>query len=123
MYRNRGLVVSPKPMLRETVFQGIQKRDFLKAKLPQKAFVLFGRGMYAVKPYELLFRLEGPGSLRGGNPRKMGKNYKIPLPGLTPEIGENWPQKGVKLLQKNNFCNFSAICPQFQGSDRGRGIF
>ena len=35
---------------------------------------------------ELLFPLN-PGSLRGGNPRKMGKNYKIPLPSPTPEIG------------------------------------
>ena len=47
------------------------------------------------------------------------KNYKIPLPGLTPENGENCPKKGVKLLREYNFCNFSVIFPHFRGSDRG----
>ena len=41
----------------------------------------------ALKGCELFFPLEGPGRHRGGNPRKMGKNYKIPLSGLTPENG------------------------------------
>ena len=62
--------------------------------------------------------LEGPESLRGGNPQKMGKNYKISLPGPTPQNGENWPQKGEKLLRKFKFCNFSVIFPHFRGSDR-----
>ena len=39
-----------------------------------------------------VFPLEGPGSLRGGNARRMGENYKIPLPGPTPEIGEKRPK-------------------------------
>ena len=60
---------------------------------------------------ELFFPLEGPESLRGGDPQKMGKNYKIPLPGPTPEIREKSPKKGVKLLRKYKFCNFSVIFP------------
>ena len=36
--------------------------------------------------------------------------------------GENCPKKGVKLLQKNTFCNSSVVFPHFQGSDR-RGEF
>ena len=63
--------------------------------------------------------LEGPESLRTGNPRKMGNNYKIPLPGPTPENGENWPQKEEKLLRKCKICNFSVIFPHFRGSARG----
>ena len=39
--------------------------------------------------YELFFPLEGPGSLRGGN-QKNGGNYKIPLPGPTPESRESY---------------------------------
>ena len=68
---------------------------------------------------ELFFPLEGPESLRGGNPRKMGKNYKIPLPGSTPEIRE-------KLQEKYKNCIFGVILPlfggnfpHFRGSDRG----
>ena len=58
------------------------------------------------KDCELFFPLEGPGSHRGGNPRKMGKNYKIPLPGPTPENGEK--------LQKNcKNCTFGGILPLF----------
>ena len=45
-------------------------------------------------PCELSFPLEGPGSHRGGNPRKMGKNCKIPLPCPTPEMGKIAPKKG-----------------------------
>ena len=69
--------------------------------------------------YELFFPLEGPGSHRGGNPRKMGKNYKIPLPGPTPENGE-------KLHKNYKNCIFGVILPlfwgnfpHFRGSDRG----
>ena len=62
----------------------------------------------------VVFPLEGPGSHRGGNPRKMGKNYKLPLPGPTPENGENCPKKGVTLLRKYNSCSFSVILP-FRG--------
>ena len=68
---------------------------------------------------ELFSPLQGPESHRGGNPQKMGKNHKIPLPGPTPENAENCPQKGEKLLRKYNFCNFSVIFPHFRGSDRG----
>ena len=69
--------------------------------------------------YELFFPLEGPGSHRCGNPRKMGKNYKIPLPGPTPENGE-------KLHKNYKNCIFGVILPffggnfpHFRGSDRG----
>ena len=59
--------------------------------------------------YELFFPLEGRGSHRGGNPRKMGKNYKIPLSGATPENGEK--------LQKNyKNCIFGVILPLFWGN-------
>ena len=39
---------------------------------------------------ELFFPLQSLGSPRGGNPRKMGKNYKIPLPVRHPKIGKNY---------------------------------
>ena len=42
---------------------------------------------------ELFSPLEGPGSLRGGNPPKMGKNYKICFPGLAAKNGEKCPKK------------------------------
>ena len=64
-----------------------------------------------LKRCELFFPLEGPESLRGGDPRKMGKNYKIPLPNPTPEIREKSPKKGVELLRKYKFCNYSVIFP------------
>ena len=48
---------------------------------------------------ELFFPLQSP---RGGNPRKMGKNYKIPLPGPTAENGEKLP-KNYKKYSKNTF--------------------
>ena len=42
---------------------------------------------------ELSFPLQSPGSHRGGNPRKMGKNYKIPLP-------QSDPRKWGKITEK-----------------------
>ena len=75
-----------------------------------------------IQNLRVVFPLRGPGSHRGGNPRKMGKNYKFPLPGSTPENGENCPQKGVKLLRKYNFCNFSVNFSPFSGVGAGRGI-
>ena len=50
---------------------------------------------------------------------KWGKLTKFPSPGPTPENGEKCPKKGVKLLRKYSFCNFSVIFPHFRGSDRG----
>ena len=50
---------------------------------------------------ELFFPLQSPGSPRGGNPRKMGKNYKIPLPGPTPENRENY-----RKITKNVFSEY-----------------
>ena len=55
---------------------------------------------------ELFFPLEGPESLRGGNPRKMGKNYRIPLPSPSPEIRE-------KLQNNYKICIFGVILPLF----------
>ena len=66
--------------------------------------------------------LQGPESLWDGNPRKMGKNCKIPLPGPTPENRENWPHKEEKLLQKYNFCNFSVFFPIFGGRSGERNF-
>ena len=41
------------------------------------------------------FPLRGPGKPQGRkSPTRMGKHYKIPLPGPTPEKGENCPNKG-----------------------------
>ena len=70
------------------------------------------------------FPLRGgaPESQRGGNPRKMGKNYKIPFPSPTPENGEKLPPKRGKLTPKRKilyfFCNFALI----SGVGPGRGI-
>ena len=47
---------------------------------------------------ELFFPLQSPGSPRGGNPRKMGKNYKIPLPSPTPGNGEKLPKITKKCI-------------------------
>ena len=52
---------------------------------------------------ELFFPLQSPGSPWGGNPRKMGKNYKIPLPGPTPENGEKLPKNYRKNAPKIHF--------------------
>ena len=69
---------------------------------------------------ELFFPLQSPGSPRRGNPRKMGKNYKIPLPGPTPENGEKLPKNyKKKWIFGVFFCNFSVIFPHFRGLDRG----
>ena len=79
---------------------------------------LFGDHL-VVNGCELFFPLQSPGSPRGGNPRKMGKNYKIPLPGPTPENGEKLPKNYKKYSENTFFCNFSVIFPHFRGLDRG----
>ena len=61
-----------------------------------------GQSLYAtvvvdssVLPCGLFSPLQGPESLRGGNPRKMGKNYKIPLPRSNPlKWGKLAPKRG-----------------------------
>ena len=92
--------------------------------MKEEALTVLGVNYFELKICELFFPLEAPGSHRGGNPGKMGKNCKIPLPGPTPEIGENCPKKGVKWLRisKYNFCNFSVILPSF-GGRTGEGNF
>ena len=63
---------------------------------------------------ELFFPLQSPGTPRGG-----GKNYKIPLPGPTPETRE----KLLKDYKNCIFCvffgNFSVIFPHLRRLDRG----
>ena len=49
----------------------------------------------------------------------MGKNYKISLPGPTPENGKIGPKKGKNHSENTNFVIFSVIFPHFRGSDRG----
>ena len=61
---------------------------------------------------KLFLPLGGSGSPQGGNPRKMAKNYKIPLPGPTPKIREI-ATKGRKLLRNYDFCQCSEIFPNF----------
>ena len=51
--------------------------------------------------------LRGPGKPPGGNPRKIGKIYRI-LPGPTPETRE-------KLRKKYKNCIFGVILPLFGG--------
>ena len=58
-------------------------------------------------------------SLRGRNPRKMGKNYKFPSPVRPPKMGKIGPQKGENFSEKYKICNFSVIFLHFRGSDRG----
>ena len=58
------------------------------------------------------FPLRAPGKPPGRKSPKNGENYKIPLPGPTPENGEK--------LQKLHFrSNFAPLLPHFRGSDRG----
>ena len=76
----------------------------------------------ACKICELFCPLQSPGSPRGGNPQKMGKKYKIPLPGPTPEKGENYRKFTKKMYFRSIFCNFSVIFPHFRGLDRGGGF-
>ena len=52
---------------------------------------------------ELFFPLQSPGSPRGGNPRKMGRNYDMLLPGPTPENREKLPEKITKNAPKIHF--------------------
>ena len=55
------------------------------------------------KHCELFFPSQSPGSPQGGNPRKMGKNYKMLLPGPTHENGEKLPEKITKNAPKIHF--------------------
>ena len=75
-----------------TLLRGILSHDTLGVHLAKKPLSLTDG--------ELFFPLEGLGSHWGGKHRKMGKNYKIPLPGPTPENGENCPQKRGKITPK-----------------------
>ena len=93
----------------------------------------------AVGPLSLrvVFPLRGPGKPPGGNPRKMGKKYKIPLPGATPEngekiqknykncifgvilplFGENFPHFSGVGPKNGEFCNFSPFFGDFRSGD------
>ena len=71
---------------------------------------------------ELFFPLQSPGSPWSGNPRKMGKNYKIPPP--PPRSSpRKWRKITEKLQKKCIFRvfvgNFSVIFLHFRGLDRG----
>ena len=57
-----------------------------------------------------------PGSPRGGNPRKMGRNYKIPPPGPAEKVPKNYKKK---VFSEYLFGIFSVIFPHFRGLDRG----
>ena len=62
-------------------------------------------------------------SPRGGNPRKMGKNYKIPPRSNPRKIGKKLPKKLQKMYFRSIFCNFFGnFFPYFRGLDPGRGI-
>ena len=81
------------------------------------------RQRFACKAYELFFPLEGAGSHQAGNPRKIEKIYKIPLPGLTPEIREKVQKITKNVFLEKCYLFFGAISPFFGGSDRGGGDF
>ena len=73
---------------------------------------------FLFKNCELFFPLQSPGSPRGGNPRKMEKNYKIPSPVQPPNMGKI-TEKLQKMYLRSIFCNFSVIFPHLRGLDRG----
>ena len=78
---------------------------------------------FSGKELRVLFPLEGPGSHRGGNTRKMGKNYKIPLPGPTPENGEKLQKNCKNCIFRSNFTPFlGQFFPIFRGRT-GEGNF
>ena len=52
-----------------------------------------------------------PGTLQGGDPREAGKNYTIPLPGLTPENGEDCPENGGTYSKSKTFVVFPHFSP------------
>ena len=56
-----------------------------------------------------------PEAPRGGNPRKMGKNYKIPLAGPAPENGEKLPKNYKKCIFGVFFVIFRYFSPIFRG--------
>ena len=71
-------------------------------------FVPCSLGLRVVSP------LEGPGSLRGGNPRKMRKITKFPSPLRPLKMGEIAPRKG-RNYSENNFSPILGVGP-------GRGV-
>ena len=88
----------------------------------QPRYLLLQREKVLARQNCLFSPLQGPESVRGGNPRKMGKNYKIPLPGPTPENGEKLPKNYKICIFGVIFPLFGANFPHFRGLDRGRGI-
>ena len=85
-------------------------------------FLATGRIYFKKKVCELFFPLEGQGSHRFGNDRKLGKNCKIPLPGPTPEIREKLTEKLQKLYFWSNFAHFSGNFHLLSGVGAGREI-
>ena len=68
----------------------------------------------------MFFPLQIPGSPQGGNPRKMGKNYKIPPPPVQPpKMRKKLPKNYKKCSENTFFGNFSVFFPHFRGLDRG----
>ena len=108
---------SRSPLQAET---GVKKLGFENVKLERHAVDF--RSEFWGWNCELSFPLQSPGSPRGGNPRKMGKNYKIPLPGPTPENEEKLPKNYKKCSENTFFCNFSVFFPRFRGLGRGGGL-
>ena len=68
---------------------------------------------------ELFFPLEGPGSHRGGNPRKMGKITKFPSPVRPPKMGKIAPKNYKNCIFGVILPLFGGNFPHFRGSDRG----
>ena len=69
---------------------------------------------------ELFFPLQSPGSPRGGNPRKKGKNLQNSPPRSNPrKWGKITEKLHKKMYFRSIFCNFSVIFPHFRGLDRG----
>ena len=50
-----------------------------------------------------------PGKLVGRKSPEMGKNYKVPLPGLSHDFRGKSPPKRGRITPKIQFCNFSVL--------------